>query len=163
MISEELKISDIGRFVPKNTTLLMLGTTSKLTILAKQFAAAHDMSSLFFTPDFERHGENANFERDKLMIQIADSVVVLWDGNDIETKLATDYAKSVGKRVKLHLIDVTGIELFPGNSGKDCPGNGKHNSTKCCCDECDFYMCCNGEKPINCAECPEEFCPAYKG
>ena len=23
-------------------------------------------------------------------------------------------------------IDITGIELIPGNCGKDCPGNGEH-------------------------------------
>ena len=24
------------------------------------------------------------------------------------------------------IIDVTGIELIPGNNGADCPGNGEH-------------------------------------
>ena len=39
------------------------------------------------------------------------------------------------------------IVFRPGNQGKDCPGNGKHidangNLIECCCDECDFLMCC---------------------
>ena len=25
-----------------------------------------------------------------------------------------------------NFIDITGIELIPGNGGKDCPGNGEH-------------------------------------
>lgn len=42
-------------------------------------------------------------------------------------------------------IDITGIELIPGNGGKDCPGNGEHtdengNLIECCCDECDFAI-----------------------
>ncbi len=32
------------------------------------------------------------------------------------------------------IIDITGIELIPGNHGKDCPGNGE-NGNECCCDE----------------------------
>lgn len=36
------------------------------------------------------------------------------------------------------IIDVTGIELIPGNNGEDCPGNGEHKdengnyNLKCC-------------------------------
>ena len=45
------------------------------------------------------------------------------------------------------IIDITGIELTPGNYGKDCLGNGEHfdksgNIIECCCDECDYMMCC---------------------
>ena len=43
------------------------------------------------------------------------------------------------------IIDVTGIELIPGNNGLDCPGNGEHkdkngNYIECCCDECDYMI-----------------------
>ena len=45
------------------------------------------------------------------------------------------------------IIDVTGIILTPGNNGKDCEGNGEHrgsfgNLIECCCEECDYYLCC---------------------
>ena len=48
------------------------------------------------------------------------------------------------------IIDVTGIELTPGNGGKDCKGNGIHfdengNRYECCCDECDYMLCCIDE------------------
>ena len=46
-----------------------------------------------------------------------------------------------------NFIDITGIELIPGNGGKDCPGNGEHTDKnghliECCCDECDFAILC---------------------
>lgn len=37
------------------------------------------------------------------------------------------------------IIDITGIELIPGNNGIDCTGNG---SIQCCCYECEYMMCC---------------------
>ena len=45
------------------------------------------------------------------------------------------------------IIDVTGTVLIPGNLGKDCPGNGETkdqngNIIECCCDECDYMLCC---------------------
>ena len=39
-------------------------------------------------------------------------------------------------------IDITGIILIPGNHGSDCPGNGTVPGVECCCDECDFFLCC---------------------
>ena len=48
------------------------------------------------------------------------------------------------------IIDITGIELTPGNGGKNCKGNGRHfdengNRYECCCDECDYMLCCINE------------------
>jgi len=61
------------------------------------------------------------------------------------------------------IIDITGIELTPGNLGEDCKGNGKHfdkqgNPIECCCDECNYLLCCTSDKPdcINCTDC---YCP----
>ena len=53
----------------------------------------------------------------------------------------------------------TGIELIPGNGGKDCPGNGEHGN-ECCCDECNYLCCCTNhfrKKPCN--ECVHVECP----
>ncbi len=63
------------------------------------------------------------------------------------------------------IIDITGIELTPGNLGKDCLGNGKHYSTngsliECCCDECDYFMCCTLEfSKAECKACSDIKCP----
>ena len=47
------------------------------------------------------------------------------------------------------ITDITGIVLIPGNGGANCPGNGAHidpngNLIACCCDECDYMLCCCG-------------------
>ena len=63
------------------------------------------------------------------------------------------------------IIDVTGIELKPGNWGKDCLGNGKccdenGKIIECCCDECDYMMCCVYE--CDCENCNDERCDRNK-
>lgn len=52
------------------------------------------------------------------------------------------------------IIDITGIELTPANGGKYCKGNGKHfdeqgKLIECCCDECDYLLCCTSETNCN--------------
>lgn len=60
------------------------------------------------------------------------------------------------------IIDITGVELIPGNGGKDCPGNGAcvdedGRPIECCCDECDYMLCCYD----GCvgAQCDDLYCP----
>ena len=58
------------------------------------------------------------------------------------------------------IIDVTGTVLIPGNHGMDCPGNGLTDWRKCCCDECDYQLCCyGGAKYQDCLHCTDLSCP----
>ena len=44
------------------------------------------------------------------------------------------------------VMDVTGIELTPGNPAV-CLGNGEQGF-ECCCDECDYFLQCFPEYDI---------------
>ena len=79
------------------------------------------------------------------------------------------------------IIDVTGIDLTPGNGGKDCKGNGSHfdesgSLYECCCNECDYMLCCIDEdwdilneidlytivSKSDCKSCSDTECPHNK-
>lgn len=63
------------------------------------------------------------------------------------------------------IIDVTQIPLTPGNNGEDCLGNGEHYDEngkiiECCCDECDYLMCCTNFNGLpDCSTCKDADCP----
>lgn len=58
------------------------------------------------------------------------------------------------------IIDITGTILIPGNLGKDCPGNGMHIGVECCCDACDYMLCCvQSHDPTECLRCNDKDCP----
>ena len=67
------------------------------------------------------------------------------------------------------IIDVTGVELIPGNNGADCPGNGKRTDAdgrpiECCCEECDYFMCCQeGHGEAECLRGADRNCPRRPG
>lgn len=58
------------------------------------------------------------------------------------------------------IIDITGTELTPGNYGADCLGNGMRPPFPCCCDECDYMLCClNEHDHAACLICKDSNCP----
>ena len=66
---------------------------------------------------------------------------------------------------KRMIIDGTGTILTPGNYRNACKGNGEHLNRigkviECCCDECDYMMCClEGHSADECANCIDNVCP----
>ena len=62
------------------------------------------------------------------------------------------------------IIDITGTILTPGNLGRDCLGNGGHLGFPCCCNECDYMLCClEAHDPATCIQCQDEDCPRRLG
>ena len=57
------------------------------------------------------------------------------------------------------------IKLTPGNFGRDCLYNGMNFDNKgriieCCCDECDFLICCvENIRDEDCLGCVTAKCP----
>ena len=73
-----------------------------------------------------------------------------------------DHIWYISTRGDIMIIDITGIELTPGNLGNNCNGNGKHkdaqgNPIECCCDQCDYLLCCTSENS-DCKNCMDEYC-----
>ena len=61
------------------------------------------------------------------------------------------------------IVDVTGTILTLGNHAKDCLGNRLHPLFPCCCDECDYMLCCmENHNPLRCSTCKDNRCPNTK-
>ena len=57
------------------------------------------------------------------------------------------------------IYDTTGILLVPEKGGMHCPGNGLLSS-ECCCDECDYLICCTDPNCTStCESCADPDCP----
>ena len=63
------------------------------------------------------------------------------------------------------ILDSSGLKLVPRNQGRNCPGNGSALDScgrllECCCDECDYMMCCIEEHDMEaCVDCSDLLCP----
>lgn len=54
------------------------------------------------------------------------------------------------------MIDIAENKLTPGDFGKGCSGNGEHKDIECCCDECDYLMCCIDENYLQGCKCCQD-------
>ena len=64
----------------------------------------------------------------------------------IEAAVPAVVAKEAEDFLARSVIDVTGIELAPGDPER-CAGNGKKDPMACCCDACDYLAACYPQEP----------------
>ena len=74
------------------------------------------------------------------------------------TFLYADEGESMSQDIFKKVIDITGIELMPGEPTV-CLGNGEQGF-ECCCDECDYFLRCfpgfdSKSETINKTEIPQ--------
>ena len=72
-------------------------TVNYMTTINKK----HNLNLVEYLPDYERYGRGAPLVRNKLIVENCDSVLAFWDGQSRGTKFTLDYAKELGKPVKI--------------------------------------------------------------
>ena len=92
---------DLSAYIPGETDLIISGGANGIDRLAEQYADKNKISKLVLRPDYRRFGKAAPIIRNKQMVDIADGVVVIWDGKSSGSKNTADYAKKQGKLLTL--------------------------------------------------------------
>ena len=103
--SRSIKDYDLSELVPPEAELIISGGALGVDALAEGYADKHKISKLILRPRYEKYGRAAPLKRNELMVDLADEVIVLWDGESKGTKHTIEYAKKNGKPVKLILIE----------------------------------------------------------
>lgn len=68
---------------------------------AREFAKAHNLQLVEYLPDYATYGKGAPLVRNKLIVENSDCVLAFWDGKSRGTKFTLDYAKQLGKPIKI--------------------------------------------------------------
>jgi len=68
---------------------------------AREFAQEHGIEIIEFLPDYKRYGRGAPLMRNKLIVENCDCLLAFWDGKSKGTKFTIDYAKEMGKEVRI--------------------------------------------------------------
>jgi YspA, cpYpsA-related SLOG family len=82
-------------------TVVVSGGARGVDRTAEQAARAAGFEVLIFPADWEKHGRMAGFKRNVQIVNASDEVVAFWDLRSHGTKHTLDFAKSVGKPVKI--------------------------------------------------------------
>ena len=90
---------DLSQHIPSNVDLIITGGASGIDNLAEKYADKHKISKLIMLPDYKRYGKAAPLRRNEIMVDLADLVIVVWDGKSRGTKYTIDYATKKGKNL----------------------------------------------------------------
>ena len=104
--SRSINEFDLSGLIPDETELIISGGAGGADTIAESYADKHKISKLILRPRYNKYGKAAPLKRNELMVDIADLVIVLWDGVSRGTKYTIDHAKKMNKPVKVILVDV---------------------------------------------------------
>lgn len=95
---------DLSPFIPENTELIISGGASGVDTLAEKYADKKRISKLIIYPNYKLYGRAAPLKRNEMMVELADEVLIIWDGKSRGTKYTVEYAQKKNKIVNLIIL-----------------------------------------------------------
>lgn len=107
--SRSIRDYDLSKYIPPETDLIISGGAEGIDSLAEQYADQHRISKLILRPRYELYGRAAPIKRNELMVNLADTVIIIWDGVSKGTNHTVTYARKKNKPLQLiRLNEVNG-------------------------------------------------------
>lgn len=103
--SRGLSVTDLGRYLPKNTTEIVSGGARGVDTSAREYALSHGIKLTEFLPEYTRFGRSAPLKRNITIIEYSDIVLAFWDGKSRGTKFVIDNCRKLGVEVRVYIID----------------------------------------------------------
>ena len=99
--SRSIEKFDLEKYVPNDTELIISGGANGIDRIAEEYADRKRISKLIIRPRYEIYGRGAPIKRNEQMVDVADAVLVVWDGESRGTKYTVEYAKRQNKKIIL--------------------------------------------------------------
>ena len=112
--SRNLIVTDLERYLPSGTTEIVSGGARGVDSCAREYAQRAGLVFVEILPDYDRYGREAPLVRNREIVNLSDGVVAFWDGHSRGTRMAVEYARSIGVPVRLYMRSGGGAHA-PGN------------------------------------------------
>ncbi len=103
--SRNINHADISRYIPPDTDMIISGGASGIDALAEKYADKKGIPKKIIYPDYELYGKDAPLIRDKLIVDMADFIIAIWDGKSGGTSFTVNYARRRNVPVEVYIID----------------------------------------------------------
>lgn len=94
---------DLSPYVSEEVDTIISGGANGIDALAERYADARRISKYIVRPQYNLYGRAAPLKRNEQMVDMADAVLVIWDGVSKETQFTLKYAEKIGKQTVLVL------------------------------------------------------------
>lgn len=95
--SRSIEDFDLSPYIPPDVDTIVSGGAKGIDTLAEKFADTHNLSKIIIKPQYNLYGKAAPIKRNKELVQLADKVLVIWDGISRGTAFTVNYAKKMNK------------------------------------------------------------------
>ena len=99
--SRNIKDFDLTPYINSNADTIISGGANGIDTLAEQYADSHRLSKYILRPRYDLYGRSAPLKRNDHMVDIADAVLIIWDGKSKGTEHTLKYANKSGKPVTI--------------------------------------------------------------
>ena len=103
--SRSIKDFDLTPHIPNETSLIISGGAIGVDTLAEKYADNHSISKIIIKPQYNIYGRSAPIKRNEEMVDMADEILVIWDGVSRGTNYTVKYAKKKNKSIKIITIN----------------------------------------------------------
>lgn len=95
---------DLSPYITENVDTVISGGAGGVDSLAEQYADLHHLSKYILRPRYDLYGRAAPLKRNEQMVDIADALLVIWDGRSKGTQYTLKYAEKMKKQVTLVVV-----------------------------------------------------------
>lgn len=99
--SRSIQDFDLSAYISENTELIISGGAQGVDTLAEKYADENKLSKLILRPQYALYGKAAPIVRNQKMVEIADAVLVVWDGKSRGTMSTIRYAEKMQKTLRV--------------------------------------------------------------
>ena len=92
---------DLTPYIPSEADTIISGGADGVDSLAEEYADIKRKSKYIMRPRYDLYGRAAPLKRNEQMVDLADAVLVIWDGVSKGTKYTINYAKRTNKPLTL--------------------------------------------------------------
>ncbi len=99
--SRDCPAVDIEEYLDEMPDAIVSGGAKGADTYAREFAEKKGIRLIEHLPDYAKYGKVAPLVRNRQIIDCCDEVLAFWDGKSKGTKYTIDYAKKMGKPVRI--------------------------------------------------------------
>ena len=103
--SRSIKDLNISRYVrPQSCGAIVHSGAIGIDAIADSWAKANNIETIVYKPNYKVYGKSAPLVCDEEMVDFCDVVIAFWNGKSHGTFYTMNYAKKIGRKVIIHLI-----------------------------------------------------------
>lgn len=92
---------DLSKYIEKDIDTILSGGAKGIDTLAEEYADKMRLSKIILRPRYDLYGKAAPIKRNEELVNMADKILIIWDGESKGTKSTINYAKKLNKEIEV--------------------------------------------------------------